>query len=465
MVTAIIPTLNEEKRIGEIISFLKTKSLISEIIVIDDGSVDSTFQIAKSLGAKVYLSTMLGKGASMADGLHRAQNEIILYLDGDIYGFANDLVEKMISPLTQNEADFVKGKFNRKAGRVTALTAKPLLKMFFPELADFEQPLGGIVAGRKSFLEKVHFETDYGVDIGLLIDVHQFGARICEADIGFIEHDQQSLEALSKMSFQIVRTILERAARFKKLSISQVRNSSEVERHSSFQFGSVITKISPDKKLALIDMDGTLVEGSFIQSLAKYSGRTEELKGLLGNHKLDPIYRTKMIAKVLTGLPKSLFEEVASLLPLKPTAQKTIIELKKRGYQVGIISDSYFVATETVRKRIFADFSISHFLYFRDEIATGEIAISPFMEIDDGCSEHSICKSNLILHLKKIFGTEIPFTLSVGNGENDRCLFRKSDQSVAIYPQSVFVINDAKHVVSSLEEILKLLPDVPLTGT
>lgn len=455
MVTAIIPTLNEEKRIGEIIAYLQSKPVVTEIIIIDDGSTDTTLSIAKSAGAKAYLSSMLGKGTSMADGLNRAQNDIVLYLDGDIYGFDQNLVETMTSPLLANRADFVKGRFHRQAGRVTALTAKPLLKLFFPDLVEIEQPLGGIVAARKSFLDKVKFELDYGVDIGLLIDIHHIGARIVEADIGSIEHDHQSLDALSKMSFQITRTILEKASKYKKLSIAHVRDSSEVDRKSGIQLGSLISKIKKDKNLILFDMDGTLVEGSFIHSLAKYTGKTEELSGLLGNHNLDARYRAKMIAKVLAGIPKSTFEKVAATIPLKPYAQRTIVELKKLGFQVGIITDSYLVAAETVRRRIFADFSIAHFLLFRNNLATGDIILSPFMEFEDGCEEHALCKSNFIRHLKILLPDQIPHIMAVGNGENDTCLFKSVNDSFAIYPQSLTVIRSAKNVILTLDEIIE----------
>ncbi len=464
MVTVIIPTLNEEKQIGEIVNFLKTKKIVTEVIVIDDGSTDLTSTIAKQNGAQVYLSSMLGKGVSMSDGLKLAKNELILFLDGDIYGFSSQLVEKMIEPLLNNTADFVKGKFQRQAGRVTTLTAKPLLKIFFPELSKFQQPLGGIVAGRRNLLQKFTFEADYGVDAGLLIDVHESKARIVEADVGFIEHHHQSLEALSKMSLQITRTILERASKYKKLNISQIVNSVEQERRSGFAFSTSLQKIDPDKKIVLFDMDGTLVDGSFISFLSRAEDREDEVRNFLGRHDIDPIYRTKMIAKALAGIPKSVFEKVAAHISLMPYAQEVIIELKKRGFQVGIITDSYLVAAETIRRRTFADFSVAHFLHFHDGLATGEISISPFMELQNGCSRHSICKSNFVSHLKLLTPGKIPEILSIGNGENDICLFKSSDASFAIWPQSKLVQRAAQQTIDHLSDILQYVQPHFKTG-
>ncbi len=49
-----------------------------------------------------------------------------------------------------------------------------------------------MVAGKKSMLQKLELENDYGVDIGILIDMHQIGARITEVNIGYIENRMQS---------------------------------------------------------------------------------------------------------------------------------------------------------------------------------------------------------------------------------------------------------------------------------
>ncbi len=98
MISVIIPTLNEEKRISEIVKFCISSELVSEVIVIDDGSTDKTFELAKSAGAKVFFSSMLGKGTSMFDGLWKSKEDIVLYLDGDIYNFSKSLIREMVQP-------------------------------------------------------------------------------------------------------------------------------------------------------------------------------------------------------------------------------------------------------------------------------------------------------------------------------------------------------------------------------
>ena len=79
-------------------------------------------------------------------------------------------------------------------GRVTELTARPLLNALWPELAGFVQPLGGEYAGRRSALEQVPFVSGYGVEVGLLIDLLQLGGlgSLAQVDLGVRRHTSQS---------------------------------------------------------------------------------------------------------------------------------------------------------------------------------------------------------------------------------------------------------------------------------
>jgi glycosyltransferase involved in cell wall biosynthesis len=169
-VTVVIPVLNESRTIARLVRWLRQDRLVGEVLVVDDGSIDGTPELAEEVGARVITSSLLGKGASMEDGVQAAKHDLILFLDGDLRGLKRDLVPRMIGPLRDGDADFVKARFERTAGRVTVLTARPLLRTYFPELAEINQPLGGIIAARRETLQRLRFENDYGADVGLLID-------------------------------------------------------------------------------------------------------------------------------------------------------------------------------------------------------------------------------------------------------------------------------------------------------
>jgi HAD superfamily phosphoserine phosphatase-like hydrolase len=455
MISAIIPVLNESPTIASVVEFARRTQGVQEVIVVDDGSIDGTPELARQAGARVVTSTLLGKGASLEDGVWEAQGEIVLFLDGDLQGLCADLVERLTDPIVKRQADFVKARFSRSAGRVTMLTARPLLKTFFPELNHIEQPLGGIFACRRSLLRNLRFETDYGVDVGLLLDVALTGATISQVDIGHLEHDSQSLEALGDMAKQVVRVILDRAGRYGRLDLQQVREVDEVERSSQAELDVMLKKLGQSQRLALFDMDGTLLKGRFVVSLAQRTNRTEALNQLLDHSDIQPGERTRRIAALFAGTAKEVFEEVARSVPLMPGAAEVVVELRKLGFRVGLVSDSFLVATETVRRRVFADFGIAHLLKFRRGQATGDVTLSPAMHHPSGCHRHDLCKVNVLLHLCEQLGLGAEQVLAVGDGDPDICMLEAAGASVAFQPKTEAVKSAARHVLTgNLLEIL-----------
>lgn len=457
-ITVVIPVLNESRTIGSVVKFALQDRRVGEVLVIDDGSIDGTPERAERAGARVLTSSLLGKGASMEDGLQAARFDIVLYLDGDLRGLRRDMIRRMTRPLFAGEADFVKARFARSGGRVTVLTARPLLRMYFPELQDFAQPLGGIIAAQRKLLQQLRFESDYGVDIGLMIDAVAARARIVEVNIGHIEHESQSLEALGEMAAQVARAILERAAEWGRLRLSYLREAREKDRVRRADFGHALKMLKRAEKLALFDMDGTLLNGRFVLELAHVLRRMEALNPLLDNLTLDAATRTRRISAIFAGAPKSTIEKVAREMPLMAGAVETVVGLRKAGYIVGVVTDSYRIAAETVRRRVFADFAISHVLKFRREKATGRLTLSPAMQHPKGCSEHRLCKLNVLQHLLDELGIGPERVLAVGDSDNDVCLLRAAGFSVAFQPKTPFVRDAAKHMVEhDLRGILRLL--------
>lgn len=445
MVTVVIPALNEAVRIRSVIELAASSPLVKQVIVVDDGSVDDTPHIARAAGAEVITSTLLGKGSSMSDGLRAATEDVILYLDGDLAGLRPDLVELMTEPLMNNRADFTKASFSRSAGRVTVLTARPLLQVFFPELAKFKQPLGGIMAARRDVLEDLRFETDYGVDLGLLIDAHEAGARIVEVDIGHLEHDSQTLEALGNMAKQVVRTLLMRAEKYGRLAGEHVREVEEVERHMHAEMALNFHHLGKPQRLALFDMDGTLLRSRFIRELALRTEREHLLEPWLDNYSVTDCERARQIAQAFQGVPKDVFVKTAMELELTPGAADTVVALRKAGYRVGIVTDSYSVAAEMVRRRVFADFSVANLVRFRSGICSGELTPCPLFAHDHGCPVHTMCKYNALMHLLDRLQMRREDVIAVGDGMNDICMLSAAGLGVAFEPKAAAVRDAAEY--------------------
>lgn len=459
-VSIVIPVLDEAHTIGRLVALARRSPKVLEVIVVDDGSIDGTRGIASGAGARVITSSLLGKGASMADGIEASHGEVLLFLDGDLLEIRDGFIDGLVGPILAGQADLVKAKFTRDAGRVTILTARPLLSAFFPELAGFEQPLGGIVAARRSLLGNIRLENDYGVDVGLLIDAVMKGARVAEVDIGRIHHESQPLEALGQMARQVTRVILDRAWRHERLSINRVREMQESERRAAADL-LPLACCAPNAGggLALFDMDGVLLEGRFVVELAGRVGVEPELSLLLDNDVLPDVERTRAIASLFTGVHLNTFEDMARSLPLMEGAVETVVGLRQAGYRVGIVTDSFHAAAEIIRRRVFADFCVAHVMRFKNGVATGEVALSPLMaRRRDGCSEHEYCKSNAMRHLCNAAGLTPQLTLAVGDGDNDICMLREAGISIAYRPKSRAVQKAAAHTLNrSLLDVLDLV--------
>lgn len=232
-----LPALNEEKTVGTVIQTVKRAlmeqvPLLDEMVLIDSGSVDYTREIAAELGIPVYIHQDIlpqyglrhGKGDALWKSLYVLQGDIIAWIDTDIKNIHPRFVYGILGPLLRDRRiQYVKGFYRRPlkqgeklvaggGGRVTELTARPLINLFFPELSGLIQPLSGEYAGRRQALEQLPFFTGYGVETGLLIDtLETFGLQaIAQVDLLERIHHNQPLPSLSKMSFAIIQVVIRR---------------------------------------------------------------------------------------------------------------------------------------------------------------------------------------------------------------------------------------------------------------
>lgn len=429
MITVIIPAQNEEKTIRQVIQQAKRNELVNEIIVVDDFSIDNTVAEAKKEDVRVITSTHGGKGESMREGLLMAKNEILVFLEADIPNFEVDIVEKLTTPLIRDEADFVKSYFEKQTGRLTEILAKPLLEFFFPHLLEFKQPLSGMIAGKKSILQKVEFENDHGVDIGLLIDMHQVRARIKEVCIGEVGSDGQPLHVLGRMGKQVANAIFKRVNIFDSGRRQDDSDPSQLMREQTeFALKELVRQ---PRKMIVFDMDRVLLQGSFIQAAAETFGFKRELNDILAQQKSNYI-KTQKIARLLEGRTFAELIHVVESIPLIGDAVQVIRELQVRGYVCGIISDSYHAIANHVKNLLGLDFTLGNELEFQRSVATGEVKI-PSQLLKDRFSqcEHEHCKANMFQYILHRFGISLADSVAVGDGENDICMVKMAGTGIS----------------------------------
>jgi len=232
-VSVCIPARDEEATVGAIVASIRAElsegvALVDEIVVVDDGSVDATAESARAAGARVVAASDVlaeypgpGKGQAMWKGVRASTGDVIVFCDADIVAFEPGFVVGLAGPLLlRDDVAFVKGFYDRplgdlrgEGGRVTELTARPLISTFFPHLADVVQPLSGECAARRDVLETLPFVAGYGVDLGLLIDVtRRFGdASLVQCDLGQRVHRNRPLSELGPQALAVLQAVLARA--------------------------------------------------------------------------------------------------------------------------------------------------------------------------------------------------------------------------------------------------------------
>ncbi len=281
-ISLALPALNEEETVEKVLTVMKHEllqkvPLLDEIVLIDSNSTDRTREIAEQAGVPVYIHQHLlerlgarrGKGEALWKSLLVTQGDIIVWIDTDIVNIHPRFVYGILGPLLLNpQVQFVKGFYRRPlkvgekmqaggGGRVTELTARPLLNLFFPELSGVVQPLSGEYAGRRNALEQLPFFSGYGVETGLLIDIYEKYGLQAIAQVDLLEriHHNQPLEALSKMSFAIIQSVMQKLEkRYGHAMLEDVNRSMKLIRYGNKGYFLEVEAIAERERPAMIEI-------------------------------------------------------------------------------------------------------------------------------------------------------------------------------------------------------------------
>jgi len=113
-VTAIIPALNEQKTIANVVYTVRRAGVADEVIVVSDGSTDRTALAARRAGAHVIeLPHNIGKGGAMAIGARATNADVLLFFDADLRGLQAEHVRALLAPVQEGNADMTIGVTDR----------------------------------------------------------------------------------------------------------------------------------------------------------------------------------------------------------------------------------------------------------------------------------------------------------------------------------------------------------------
>lgn len=213
-----------------------------------------------------------------------------------------------------------------------------------------------------------------------------------------------------------------------------------------------------NRKLIAFDMDGTLLDGSLISSLAEKFDFVQELHGIQRDSSLLGYQRTEKIASLLKGLSELDIIETVSKMSTVKNWRKTIEELKSHEYILGIISDSYTLACDYLKKKMNLDFVIANKLQTdQNNILTGKVDM-PLGWNEIGCNcKISVCKRYHLEMMARRFDVKLSCAIAIGDTNSDMCMIEHAGTGIALNPKDKLLEERADIVIKS-RELDRILP-------
>lgn len=195
-------------------------------------------------------------------------------------------------------------------------------------------------------------------------------------------------------------------------------------------------------KLALFDMDSTLIEQEVIVELAKKAGIGEQVDTITESAMRGEIDFAESFTRrvaLLKGLSSEVLEDIiANHVTFSPGAKRLISALKNHGYYVVLVSGGFNYFAEYVKSSLGMDESYANDLDIVDNLVTGEITSA----IVDGKR-----KAEILQAVAQRLGIKLSETVAVGDGANDLPMLGLADIGIA-YRAKPIVRDQANYAVT-----------------
>jgi len=209
----LIPTLNEEKNIGDVVEKFVENGF--KVVVIDGHSTDRTREIAESKGAEVILQSGKGKGQAIKEAFSHIDSDIVIMIDGD-GTYLPEEVDRLLKPIEKGYAEHVIGNrfANYEKGAFTRLNliGNKILNFFFRLIYGIE--LHDILSGYRALTRDVYknvylTKSGFEVETELTVDSLSKGFSVVEVPITYRKRGGETKLNPIKDGLRIAATINE----------------------------------------------------------------------------------------------------------------------------------------------------------------------------------------------------------------------------------------------------------------
>lgn len=215
--------------------------------------------------------------------------------------------------------------------------------------------------------------------------------------------------------------------------------------------------------LAILDMDGTLLEQRTVDVLCGKLGLTERLMEIDRKSKSMDAYKVSArIAELFSGIEASKLEAIFDTITHVKGAKDFVNCTKSRDFVTAIVTDSYVFLASRLAQKLGIDAVKGNMLELVNGVLTGKI-IMPLgweEEKQKNCQKKAVCKLHAMNNLMRIYQIQDNRTLAVGDSQSDFCVIKKARIGIAFRPKDKSIIRVSDTVIlTDFYDLIEWLKD------